>query len=325
MKAAVIERFGEAPVLGDVAEPQADGGRVVARVRAAAIKNVERMLVAGTHYASARLTPPAPVGLDAVVELPDGRRMYAVVPPPGGAMAERMAVDPKQAVPVPEGVDDATAAAAPNAGISAWLALEYTGELRAGQSVLVLGATGVAGALAVQLAKKKFAAKQVVAVGRNVERLDSLTQLGADRSIALSTDPDEFTAQIAKLHAESPFDLVLDFLWGEPAERTLRVLSGNDLDADYQQTTFVQIGETAGPTISLPAAVLRSTGIRLVGQGGGSLPRDVYARVREILPELFDMIARGTLQIDTITRPLDGVAEAWNERVPSGSRMVLIP
>lgn len=326
MKAAVIEQFGRPPAYREVPEPVAGKGQGVARVRASAIKNIERMLTAGTHYASARLTLPAPLGMDAVVELADGRRAYTGATPPGGAMAERMLVNPAMTAPVPEALDDAVAAALPNAGVSAWLALEFTGQLEPGQSVLVLGATGVTGALAVQLAKHRFAAEHVVAVGRDQKRLDTLQARGADETVSIADGTDRLGSAVRAAHAEHPFDLVLDFIWGSPAEQTLRTLGGDDLVARYHRTRFVQIGETAGPEIILPASVLRSTGIELVGQGGGSVPAEAFDRVvTEIIPELFDMTVRGTLNIDTVTMPLEDVTQAWTKEVPSGRRTVLVP
>lgn len=326
MRAAVIEQFGQAPVWQVVPDPAPGDGHVVARVRAAAVKNIERMLAAGAHYASSRLSLPAAVGLDAVVDLPDGRRVYAGATPPAGAMAEQLLVDPAMTVPIPHGIDDAVAAALPNAGVSAWLALEYTGQLRPGQAVLVLGATGVTGALAVQLAKHQFGAERVVAVGRNTARLHRLARLGADETVSIADGNEDLGSAVRAARAERPFDLVLDYLWGDPTEQTLRALGGNDLGAKYHRTRFVQIGETAGPEITLPAAALRSTGIELVGQGGGSVPAEAFARVAsEIIPALFDMAARGELNIDTTIRPLEAVTDAWTESLPSGTRTVLVP
>ncbi len=327
MRAAIVERLGEVPRCVDMADPTAADGRVVARVRAAAIKNIERMLVAGTHYGSRRMQLPAGVGMDAVVDLPDGRRVYAGATPPAGAMAERLVVDPGQAVEIPDGVDDAAAAALPNAAVSAWFALEYAGRIRSGQRVLILGATGVTGGLAVQLAKHRFGAGEVVAVGRNAERLARLCERGADATIQLGglTDDTLREAVLAR-HAERPFDLVIDYLWGEPAEQTLRAFVNEDLGAVFHRIRFVQVGETAGATIELPAAALRSAGVELVGQGAGSVPREAFARVgSEIVPELFRLMATGELALETVRRPLAQVSEAWTEPVPSGSRTVLIP
>ena len=326
MKAAMVERLGQAPVCREVPEPESADGKEIARMRASAVKNIERMLVAGTHYASARLTLPARIGMDAVVELSDGRRVYTGAAPPGGAMAERMAIDPALAVPVPDGVDDAAAAAVPNAGVSAWLALEDAGRLRPGQSMLVLGATGVTGALAVQLAKREFSAGHVTAVGRDHGRLDALTGLGADRIISIAGGAHALGPAVARAHTERPFDLVLDYLWGDPAERTLRALGGDDLTTAYHRTRFVQIGETAGSEITLPASVLRSAGVELVGQGGGSVPPEAFARITsDIIPALFDMLARRTLTIDVDIQPLDDVERVWDRAVPSGTRTVLVP
>ena len=137
VKAVMIDELGLPPVCRQIPDVQPSDGHEIARVRAAAIKNIERMLVAGTHYASTQLSLPAQVGMDAVAELIDGRRVYAGAIPPGGTMAEHMLVDPSMTVPVPDDVDDASAAALPNAGVSAWLSLEHTGQLRSGQSVLV--------------------------------------------------------------------------------------------------------------------------------------------------------------------------------------------
>lgn len=324
MRAAVIERFGEAPTCQEVPDPAPVDGQVVARVRAAAIKNIERMLVAGTHYGSRSLHLPARVGVDAVVELPDGRRAYAGATPPEGGMAEQLCIQPERALEIPAGVTDEAAAAMPNAAASAWFALEYAGRLGEGQRVLVLGATGVTGGLAVQLAKQWFGAGSVVAAGRNAERLDDLMSRGADDTIRLGDGA--LTEAVRARHTERPFDLVLDYLWGAPAEQTLRAFGQGDLEASFHRTRFVQVGEMAGPTIQLPAATLRSAGVEIVGQGAGSVPRDAYARLgTQILPRLFEMVAAGSLTIETVAQPLETVHDAWAAPLRSGQRAVLIP
>lgn len=322
MRAAVIEEFGSAPQYRQVPELEATGSHVVA----AAIKNIERMLAAGSHYISRQLSLPMPLGMDAVVALDDGRRLYTGAAPPGGTMAERMLVDPAQSVEVPDGVEDADAAALPNAGVSAWFALEYSGRVSPGQSVLILGGTGVVGGLLIQLAKQRFGTGRVVAVGRDADRLRALERLGADETISIADGSDHLADAVVKAHAEHPFDVVLDCVWGEPAEQTLRALGNDDLSAAYHRTRFVQIGETAGATIDLPAAVLRSAGVELLGQGGGSIPREAMARATaEIIPELFAMLVRGSLRIDTFTRPLAEITQAWTESLPSGVRAVVQP
>lgn len=335
MKAAIVDELGQVPRCVEVADPGQAEGRVVATVRAAAIKNIERLLVSGEHYGSAQLTMPTGVGLDAVVELPDGRRAYAGAAPPNGTMAEYVSVDPEQIVDVPAGVDDASAAALPNAGVSAWFALEYAGKIAAGQRVLILGATGVTGNLAVSLAKREFGARNVVAIGRNGDRLDWLRHQGADETVRIDTadesaaqpaDEPELTETIRRLHHDYPFDVVIDFLWGPPAEKVLAALAGEELTARYQHTRYVQIGEMAGPAIALSAATLRSAGLELVGQGAGSVPPEAFARVgTQVLPRLFAMLADGSIEVETVTRPLADIADAWTQPTGSGVRVVVTP
>jgi NADPH:quinone reductase-like Zn-dependent oxidoreductase len=325
MKAAVIERLGQAPRYGDADEPTATDG-AIGQVLAAAVKNIDRALVAGKHYGSGQLKLPGVAGIDAVVRLADDRRVYTGATPPAGSMAERLVVNPALCVDIPDQVSDADAAALPNAAVSAWFALEYAGRIQPGQNVLVLGATGITGALAVQLAKQKFGADRVVAVGRNAARLDQLLDNGADTVVRIGDAPERLGTEVARLHAERPFDLVVDHLWGPPAEQTLRALAGSDLSAEFHRTRFVQIGSMAGPDITLPAAVLRSAGVELVGQGAGSMPQDSAARIStEILPTLYAMLAAGSISISTVTRPLADVTAAWDEKLPSGVRLVLVP
>lgn len=329
MKAAVIDEFGATPQYREVPDPEPGEGMQVARVRAAAIKNIERMLAAGDHYGSGGMSMPAQVGLDAVVELTDGSRVYTGATPPSGAMAEYLAVSASLSVPVPDEVDDATAAALPNAAMSAWFSLEYAGKIKEGQTVLILGATGVTGGLAVQLAKHQFRAGHVVAAGRNEARLAELAGQGADEVIQLGRDEAalaQFGGAIRQAHQRAPFDVVIDYLWGGPAEQVLGALANEDLQAQYQHTRFVQVGEMAGATVQLPAAVLRSAGLELVGQGAGSVPKEAFERVLpEIMPALLRMVADGTLKLRTRTRALAEVATAWREPAESGLRTVLVP
>ena len=217
-----------------------------------------------------------------------------------------------------------TAAAIPNPGVSAWMSLEHAAAVRPGDHVLVLGATGVTGSIAVQLAKSVFGAGRVVVAGRDAARLAWLREAGADDAIALGNE--DLGARVAAMHAERPFDAVLDYLWGEPAEQVLAALGSNELAATYHATRFVQIGSMAGLTMNLPAGILRSAGITMSGVGLGSVPPDVLGRVRtEALPRLFAMVGAGELQLRTLPRPLADVERAWTAAEPSGTRVVLTP
>jgi hypothetical protein len=128
------------------------------------------------------------------------------------------------------------------------------------------------------------------------------------------------------MHAERPFDAVLDYLWGKPAEQVLDALGSNELAARYQATRVVQIGSMAGLTMNLPAGILRSAGITISGVGLGSVPPEVLGRIRtEALPRLFDMVAGGQLHLSTQARALAEVEQAWTAAEPSGTRVVLVP
>lgn len=323
MKAAVVTAFGESPDYRDFPDPAAGDGGEVGRVAAASLKNLDRGLVAGTHYGSAALKPPFVAGVDGVVRLADGRLVYSSATAPHGMMAELTVVSPAQAVALPDGIDPVLAAAIPNPGLSAWFSLEYAAQLQVGQSVLILGATGVTGSVAAQLAKNRFGAGRVIVAGRNTDRLQALRDMGADGVVQIG---DELTEQIAALHAAGPFDAVLDYLWGPPGEQVLAALGNTGLGTGYHRTRYVQIGSMAGPTITLDAAVLRSAGVELVGVGIGSVPAEAQARAAtELLPELFAMAAAGTVSVDVTARPLSEVGDAWSTPADAGTRVVLVP
>lgn len=324
MKAALVTEWGRHPSYTDVPEPEPQDGTEVADVEASALTNLTRALVSGKHYASKEIRLPAIPGVDGVARLADGRRIYTGALGYSGMMAQRAPVDPDGGVEIPEHVDSVTAAALPNPGISAWTALSYAAAVKPGDRVLVLGATGVTGSMAVQLAGAMFGAETVVAAGRNTERLAWLQSAGAHQTITLGEQ--DLGAQVAEMHAERPFDAVLDYLWGDPAAQVLTALAASHPAAHYHPTRFVQIGSMTGPSLNLDAGVLRGTGITLSGVGIGSVPPEMMARARtEALPRLFAMVADGKLELRTQPRALADVAEVWAAREPSGTRVVLTP
>jgi NADPH:quinone reductase-like Zn-dependent oxidoreductase len=321
MKAAVVDALGKAPVYADFPDPQEADGAVVATVEAAALKHLDRVKISGTHYSGEYVPLPLVAGVDGIARLDDGRMVYANARPPYGMMAEKTLVDPAKAIEVPEGIDPVLAAAVPNPGLSVWLSCEHRAALQPGQHVLVLGATGVTGAMAVQLAKRAFGAGRVVAAGRNPSRLEWLQTVGADDVINLGAD--DLKSRVAAEHRAQPFDVVLDYLWGTPAEQALAGL-GNA--PSFHVTRFVQIGDMAGPQVTLPAGTFRSAGVELVGMGLGSVPADAVARAAgEHLPQLFEMVARGTVHLPTQRLPLSQVENVWTGRQDAGSRVVLVP
>lgn len=324
MKAAIVDQFGTPPRYGDTATPTPAPGTHLAEVAAASLKNLDRGLVSGLHYGSSSLTVPFVPGTDGVARLADGSLVYANALPGHGFMAEQTLVDPARAVPLPDGLDPVLAAAVPNPGLSAWLSLEVAARVRPGSTVLILGATGVTGAVAVQLAKRTFGAARVVAVGRNPDQLRWLREVGADEVINLGDG--DLRGRVAAEHAEHPFDAVLDYLWGQPAEQVLAALGGAGLQSEYHATRFVQIGSMAGAELTLPANILRSAGIELLGFGIGSIAAEAQDRIStEVLPALFGLVTEGSLHIGAQARPLAEVTEVWDAGQPPGTRTVLVP
>jgi NADPH:quinone reductase-like Zn-dependent oxidoreductase len=168
-------------------------------------------------------------------------------------------------LPIPDALNDVTAAALPNPALSSWLPLVWRAHLKPGETVLILGATGVAGRLAVQVARH-LGARRVVAVGRNPEVLKTLPDLGADTTISLDKPDRELAAALKAEADRNHFDIVLDFLWGHPTEVLLEAVTGHDVTAESRRIRLVEIGEMAGPTISLAAAALRSSGLEIYGR-----------------------------------------------------------
>lgn len=296
MKAAVVRAFGETPSYEDFADPDPGPGEVLGTVTAAGLHVLVKGLAAGKHYASEGVLPMIP-GVDGVARLPDGRRVYfGGLRGAFGTMAERAAVNVRAFELPPEGTDAHYAAVA-NPGMSSWLALRERARFVEGESVLVLGATGASGGLAVQVARR-LGAGRVIAAGRNQA---ALAELDADAHVPLEA------SAIAGL---GPIDVVLDYLWGDVAEMTLASLAKG-------RTRYVQIGAMAGDPIRLPSAVLRSSAIQILGSGLGSVSWE--AMLREV-PAFLAIASSLTLDFDAI--PLRDVAKTWDSHP---KRVVFVP
>ena len=215
MNAAVVESFAKPPRYATFREPTAGEGEVLVKVRAAALSNLVKGQASGRHYSSGSELPFVP-GNDGVGILPDGSRVYFIGPrAPFGTMAEWSVVSPRRTILLPDAVDDVMAAALGNPGLASWGALLCRARLKPGESVLINGATGVAGQQAIQVAKH-LGARRVVATGREEAVLEKLRALGADETISLRQSHDELTAAFRQ--ALKGIDVVLDFLWGPSAE-----------------------------------------------------------------------------------------------------------
>jgi NADPH:quinone reductase-like Zn-dependent oxidoreductase len=319
MNAAVLHTIGKAPRFEPFPDPHPAEDEVMVHVRAAALKPVDKQMAAGSHYASPRELPVM-CGVDGVGHLDDGTRVFFGGPRrPYGAMAERTVVRRAQCFPVPDNLDDEMAAAIPNPGVSAWLSLKHRARLAPGESVLILGATGVTGKLAVQIAKT-LGAERVVAAGRNQEVLHSLRERGADETIQLNQPDPDLIEAFRRAAGEKAFDVIIDYVWGAPTEALLAAVARADFAAAGSETRLVQVGEGAGATITLPAAVLRSAALTIMGTAGIP-PREVLT---DALAQVMNHAADGQLRVDIERVALSDVERWWERNVP-GRRLIVIP
>jgi len=313
MKAAVVYELGKAPRYEDFAEPLAGGDEVLIHVRAAGLHPIVKALASGSHYAGKGEVEVVP-GVDGVGRLDDGSRVYfGFARKPWGTMCERTVAPRARCLPLPDGIDDVQAAAIANPGMSAWLSLKDRAGLVKGETVLILGATGVAGQMAIQAARH-LGAKRIVATGRN---LAALASEDLDAVISLVEAEDAIREAFA-VEARKGIDVVIDYLWGRPTELLLEALAkGFDPNAG-KSTRLVEVGQSAGKTISLPGATLRSIDLKLMGSGFGAVPLE---RILDAIPTFFSLAAAGSLKVVTEPVPLSEVEGAWN-RQESGKRIV---
>jgi NADPH:quinone reductase-like Zn-dependent oxidoreductase len=310
MKAAIITDPGKAPVYGDFNQPVAAGDMELITVHASALSQFSKSRSSGSHYSSTRAFPSV-AGADGVGRTAGGRRVYFVLPEaPYGALAEISLVRPQQCVAIPGNLDDVTAAAIANPGMSAWAALVERAQLKPGETVLVNGATGTAGRLAVQLSKHLGAGK-VIATGRNESELKELTSLGAD-SVIPFTLPHSVGAKQYEQALVSEFarglHVVIDYLWGESA-RTVIIAIAKGVE-DAHPVRFVHVGGASREEhIELPGAALRSSAIQLMGSGVKSVP---FLKLIDAIRHVFEITVPARLQIATKRVPLPEIEKAWD-------------
>ncbi len=317
MKAAVVSSFGTAPRYEDFpATAPRSASEIVVDVLAAGLHPRVRSQANGSHYTSTGELPLVP-GIDGVGRGADGKLRYFILPDTTmGAMAEQTIIDIRRSVVLPDDTDPVAVAAAMNPGMSSWVGLRQRVAFQPGQKVLILGATGNAGQMAVQVAKL-FGAGQIVAAGRGADVLPALTALGATDIVLLDGSPDA-AAQLGR--AARDVDIVIDYLWGQPTADALYAIIPARTD-DTQQLTWLQIGSVAGETSPIPSAALRAARLQIVGSGQGSVStRGILTE----LPALAQEITQGTFQVNARAVPLADDERAWAD-VTSSQRIVLTP
>jgi NADPH:quinone reductase-like Zn-dependent oxidoreductase len=329
MKAAVIcPAEGTKPAYRDFPDPVVQNeDQLLISVKAAAIKNIDKSRASGDHYSVSeeRKTPVPPSavsnvpGGDGVGLLADGTRVFALGVT--GMMAEKAVIEKNRMIKLPAGIDDMTAAALPNAVAGSAMALRFRASMKSGETILINGATGFTGKLAVQIAKY-YGAKKIIVTGRNPETLKWLRSMGANEIISLQQDDQSFITQLKEIMKKNPVDVILDYLWGKPAEMILEALKGKG--SFTYKTRFVSIGAVAGDNIQLSAAILRSVDLLLSGSGLGSWTKDEMKQLfSDIIPEMFQLAADKKLQVDTEAVRLRDIEKLWDMEIPDGKRMVV--
>lgn len=313
MHAAIVRSFDKPPEFGEFPVPTARGqNEVLVEVLASGLHRRVRSQADGSHYTSTGDLPLVP-GVDGVGRLPDGTlRYFALDDTTAGAMAEQTVIDLRRSFELPKNADPVLMAAAMNPAMSAWVALRRRINFQDGQTVLVLGATGSSGQLAVQIAKR-LGAGRVIAAGRDPQKLAALPALGADAVLRLDHSPG-----IGDMASE--VDVVVDYLWGQPTSDAMRAIAANRADR-ARALSWIEIGSVAGPDAAIPSAALRALTLQIVGSGQGSVPS---AAMLAELPALADEIASGALHLDVRAVPLADVASAWRD-AESAERIVLTP
>ena len=311
MRAAVLHEYG-VPRADEFDEPSAGEGQAVVEVLAAGLNPVDVAICAGRFYAG---KPPLPsvAGREGVGTL-DGARVYFDGPvAPFGSMAQRALVERASALPVPDAVSDGVAVALGISGLAAWLSLTWRAQLKQGEHVLVLAASGVLGQIAVQAAKLLGAAR-VVAAARSQEGLQRCLALGADAAVSLAQDAQELPGAFADA-ADGRIDVVLDPLFGEPFVAAVGAASF--------RARIVQIGAGAGAEATVSSAPIRGKLLEIMGHTNFAAPPPVK---REAYARLADAAAAGQIEVEVDALALDRVGEAW-ERLQAGthSKVVLVP
>ena len=321
MKAAVVYQKGGMPQYADFPEPAIENDdQLIISVKAAAIKHLDKSRTSGKHYSTDTADQTATlIGGDAVGLLEDGTRVFALGV--SGTIAERAVIDKDRMIRLPTGIDDSIAAALPNAVAGSAMALRFRASMQKGETVLINGATGFTGKVAVQVAKY-YGAKKIIVTGRNEQSLQSLPALGADEIVSLNQDDEQIIEQLKSLHKNTPVDIIIDYLWGHTAELILASLKGKG--SFTHKTRFVSVGAITGDVIKLSAENVRSVDLQLMGSGLGSWKKDEMQKLfAEILPGMFQLAADGKLKIETIDVKLKDIGKLWDMPLPGGKRLVV--
>lgn len=312
MRAAILREYGASPEPGDFDDPESGEGREVVDVLAAGLNPVDISIASGTFYGG---RPPLPyvVGREGVGRRGGGERVYFDGPAaPFGSFAQRAPIDPDDAIPLPDGLDETLATCFGIAGLAAWLGLEWRARLREGETVLVLGASGVVGQIALQAARLLGAAR-VVAAARSEDGLARASQLGADATVPLDGTRD--LAAAFREAAGGGVDVIVDPVWGEPAAAAI--------EAANRGARLVQIGQSAGSHARIASAAVRGRMLAILGHTNFAAPPEVK---RAAYTRMAGHGAAGELAVEVERVALEEVADAWaRQQASPHHKLVIVP
>ena len=317
MRAVVLHQFGDTPRFTAFDDPHPIDGEILVQVRAAVICPADLAIAKGVHP---RMPPQLPFvcGRDGVGRLPDGRRVYFRASRcPFGAMAEY--VPAEWVVPLPDDVGSAAAAALVGPALAAWLPLATRADIEPGETVLVLGASGMAGRLAVQAARLQGAAR-VIAAGH---RADRLSELGADALIDLGQPPSALHHTFATF-ADAGMDVVIDFVWGETLELLLAALlqcDGTPMSSLDRGIRIVTAADRGAGSVMLAPSALRDSRVQLMGCGPANHPAGGY--LKTLVDDILACASDGDLGMEFELAPMSSVADVWRRAGEQATRIVL--
>jgi NADPH:quinone reductase-like Zn-dependent oxidoreductase len=318
MMAAVVSSFHAPPRFEEFPTPiPKTPDEMLVDVIAAGLHPRVRSQADGSHYTSTDELPLVP-GIDGVGRGSDGRlRYFVLLDTTMGSMAEKTVIDKRRSVSLPDDTDPIAVAAAMNPAMSSWVALRQRIEFQAGQRVLILGATGNAGELAVQIVKR-FGASQIIAAGRDADRLARLPKLGATDTVQMDGTPD---AAKRLGDAAADVDVVIDYVWGEATVNAMLAVVTHRADPG-KPLTWIEIGSVGGPTAQIPSAALRAARMAIVGSGQGSVATKA---ILAELPSLAQAIAAKSFEIEARPMRLQDVERAWTDAARTRQRIVITP
>jgi len=315
--AAVVNNWGASPTYGNIDLPTPSKSQVLIKVRAAGVHNFVRSRAAGQHFSVAGRDPPHIPGVDGVgTVIETGQLVYFnALQSPTGSLADEIVVDKHNVYPLGENANPEDVAVLANPALSSWMAIAARAGINKGDkfTVGIIGATGVSGNAAVQIAKA-FGANEVITIGKPGEKLERTMELGARETIALSDSIED-----TDFSAAADVDIILDYLWGNVAHASLTGIISKRKNVS-QRLTWVQIGALAGEEMGVPASMLRKANVAMVGCGPGSW---TFQELGKQLPHMLEAIVKGGLTAEFEVKELKDVEKWWDEK--GGKRVVVKP